>query len=149
MSDWGIPGVISERFFGPPFDGFKEPEVGPELRAACGWFKSFMAPGEWERRRIEVAKRFYKVSLGEVEGAEDSGRFFRTTDSFAWYLFLCESILEHPWNYEPIFGSRVVPVFAAIGRNLPVLSNINGVESRIRRLVGSEKAQPNGGLAGP
>lgn len=48
--------------------------------------------------------------------------------------------------YDFIYGSRVVPIFRAIGRSITLLQSVPGVESRIRRLVDGERAQPNGGL---
>lgn len=145
MAGYGIPGVISDRIFGPPPDSYKQPAVAPELRAACDWFKSFMGDGEWHRRRVEAAKRYYKAASREID-AEDDGKFYVEKDAFGWYLFLCEALLEHPWNYDPTFGSRVVPVFAVIGRNLTLLSKVNGVEARVRDLVHKNKGQPNGSL---
>lgn len=143
MAGFGIPGVISDRIFGPPPPDYKLPEVGPELRAACDWFKSFMREGEWQQRRIQIATRFYKSARSEVA---DKGRFFLESDTFGWYLFLCEALLEHPWNYDPTFGSRVIPIFAAIGRNLNALLMVQGLELRVRRLIQNDRSQPNGGL---
>jgi hypothetical protein len=45
-----------------------------------------------------------------------------------------------------MFGSRVVPIFAAIGRNIDLLQKIEGINERVRRIVGSERKQPNGGI---
>jgi hypothetical protein len=43
-----------------------------------------------------------------------------------------------------MFGSRVVPVFAAIGRNLELLGSVGGLTERAKRLVDHERRQPNG-----
>jgi hypothetical protein len=69
-----------------------------------------------------------------------------TLTPFGWYLFLADAFLDHVWNYEPMFGSRVVPVFAAIGRNLELLGSVDGLTKRAKRLVGPERRQPNGGI---
>ena len=37
-------------------------------------------------------------------------------------------------------------MFAAIGRDLRLLKAVNGIEERVARMVGSERAQPNGPL---
>ena len=81
-------------------------------------------------------------------GAEPGaiGRFFDERDSFAYQLYLAKAFMDHIWNYDPVFGSRVVPVFAAIGRNLDLLFTVDGIGHRIMRMVGAEKAQPNGPL---
>ena len=33
----------------------------------------------------------------------------------------------HPWNYEPMYGSRVVPLFEAVGRELELLKEVDGL----------------------
>ena len=143
MAGFGIPGVVSDAIFGPPPPDYEQPEAGPEVRAACDWFRGFMREGEWQQRRIQIATRLYKFACGDVA---DKGRFFLESDTFGWYLFLCEALLEHPWNYDPTFGSRVVPIFAAIGRNLRALLVVGALESRVRRLIDNDRRQPNGGL---
>lgn len=45
-----------------------------------------------------------------------------------------------------MFGSRVVPIIMAIGRNLELLRDVEGIDERVRRLVGPERRQPNGAL---
>lgn len=67
-------------------------------------------------------------------------------DAFGWYLFLGEAYLDHNWNYEPMYGSRVIPVLKAIGRSLPLLLDTPGIEDRVLRMVDKERAQPNGPL---
>jgi len=74
------------------------------------------------------------------------GRFFSESDTFGWYLFLCEALLDHIGNYDPIFGSRVVPIFISIGRQLDLIHDVGGIKARVLRLVGADKRQPNGGL---
>ena len=60
--------------------------------------------------------------------------------------FFGQVFTDHPWNYEVIYGSRVVPVLAAIGRNLEHLLSIDGFIDRAKRLLDPAKSQPNGGL---
>jgi hypothetical protein len=103
-------------------------------------------PGEWEARRGAVARRLYSVATEGLTDPVDGGRFFERGDTLAWYLFLCEAILQHPWNYDPLFGARVVPEIAAVGRELALLKAIHGADVRVARLVRAERAQPNGGL---
>jgi hypothetical protein len=135
-----------------PNDFFEPPSVRdetwpdyPDLRRGVEWFKGFMTEAEWKSRRLAAAKRLYDAALGRLD-AGDKGRFFAEGDTLGWYLFLAEAFLDHVWNYEPTYGSRVVPVFAAIGRDLELLRQIDGLNDRVRRLVGPERRQPNGGL---
>jgi hypothetical protein len=80
--------------------------------------------------------------LSQLQDPTGKGRFFAQMDTFGWYLFLAEAFIDHLWNYEPVFGSRVVPVFAAIGRALPFLQGVAGLDDRVRRLVGPEGVSP-------
>ncbi|MBJ7404542.1 MULTISPECIES: transposase [Bradyrhizobium] len=117
----------------------------PDVRRAVTYFRDFIGQDEWKKRRNAAANRLYAASLGRVDET-DRGRYFDESDVFGWYLFLAEAFIDHVWNFEPTFGSRVVPVFKAIGRGLDLLLSVDGVEERARRLVSSERRQPNGGL---
>jgi hypothetical protein len=133
---------LPDDLFDPP-----DPDSGwpddPELRRAVDWFKGMMTPQVWRERRLAAAYRLYDAILKPPIGR---GRFFDEKDRFGWFLFQAEAMLEHPTNYDPISGSRIVPVFKALGRNLDQLLEVEGVEARARRLIKSEKSQPNGGL---
>jgi hypothetical protein len=130
-------------FFDPPIPRPDEWPDNPELRRAVDWFKSFIPPHQWIQRREQAARRLYLSAMGI--GAED-GRFFDTKDGFGWYLFLAEAFLDHIGNYDYVFGSRVVPVFQAIGRDLHLLQQVDGLASRVQRMVSKERGQPNGGI---
>lgn len=141
----GQPIDIPPEHFGPPPERGPEWPDFPELRAATDWLKSFMQPGEWDRRRKAIYIRFY-ASAFNLGPFDEAGRFFDGADMSGWYLFLAESFLDHCWNYEPLYGSRVIPALAAIGRNLPLLKCMQGVEERVRRLVHTDQRQPNGAI---
>ncbi|MCW5679683.1 MAG: transposase [Xanthobacteraceae bacterium] len=116
----------------------------PDLKTGVEWFKSLMSEEEWKARRDAQGKRFYQALTGELQDPSGVGRFFENNDRMGWYLFLGESFTDHPWNYEVNFGCRVLPVFAAIGRNLDLLKKIDGFRERCIKVLKSEKAQPNG-----
>lgn len=130
-------------FFDPPVSRPDEWPDNPELRRAVDWFKSFIPPNQWVQRREQAARRLYLSAMGI--GAED-GRFFDAKDGFGWYLFLAESLLDHIGNYDYVFGSRVIPIFQAIGRDLDLLQQVSGLAARVQRMVSKERGQPNGGL---
>ncbi len=132
-----------EDFFDPPDPRPDEWADNPDLRRAVEWFKTFIPPSQWQQRRDQAARRLYLSALGI--GAGD-GRFFDAKDGFGWYLFLAEALLDHIGNYDYVFGSRVIPVFQAIGRNLDLLLQVNGLAPRVQRMVSKERSQPNGGL---
>lgn len=118
----------------------------PELSAGVAYFRDLMGNDQWEVRREAAAWWFLRSLVGEKHDPTGDGRFYNLEDLFAWYLFLGEAFTDHPHNYEVVYGSRVVPVFAAIGRNRELIAKIDGFEERALRLIGPEKSQPNGGL---
>jgi hypothetical protein len=118
----------------------------PDLKRGVEYFKSLMTPEDWVARRAAVAKRFYQSLIGELDDPTGKGKFFKDGELFDWYLFLGEAFTDHPWNYEVIYGCRVVPILAAIGRELNTLTKIEGFRERAVRLVGQGTSQPNGPL---
>lgn len=119
----------------------------PDLRRAVDWLSSFMPAAEWKRRRLTALERFVNAATGSLaEDPSGVGRFFSADDQFAWYLFLGQASLDHPTVYDFMFGSRVTPILRAVGRNLELLKNVEGITQRVQRMVGSERRQPNGGL---
>lgn len=141
----GRPLEIPAGAFGPPSVRDEMTPDHPELRRAVDWLKRYMEPGDWHHRRNAAFTRLYAAAFG-LPAEDERGRFFDDSDTFGWYLFLAEAFIDHPWNYEPMFGSRVVPLFVALGRNLDFLKSVAGVEERVKRLVGPERRQPNGGV---
>ncbi len=136
---------LPEGFFGPPATRDETWRDNPDLRRGLDWLKSFMSDADWKRRREAAVDRLYAAALQQLEDGP-KGRFFAETDTLGWYVFLADAFLDHNWNYEPIFGSRVIPVFSSIGRNLELLKPVDGIVQRARRLVNEERRQPNGGL---
>lgn len=118
----------------------------PYSRRAVEYFKSFMTADEWVLKRAAVAKQFYESLIGESSDPSGKGKYFDDRDLFAWYLFLAESFTDHPWNYEVIYGCRVMPIFASIGADLDILLKIDGFKEKAARIVGPDKSQPNGPL---
>jgi hypothetical protein len=98
-----------------------------------------------KKRREAVVDRLYAAALQKLDD-DPKGRFFAEADTFGWCLFLADAFLDHIWNYEPIFGSRVVPIIASIGRNLDLLKSTEGIAARAARLIHEERRQPNGRL---
>jgi len=130
--------------FTPPEERTDDWPDDLELRRAVDWFKSKMDEGEWEKRRLNAAERLYDAALHQI--TDTKGRLFEGRDTIGWYLFLAEANLDHVWNYEPVFGSRVIPIFKAIGRDFNALKTVPGIEDRVAEIVGKNRSQPNGGL---
>ena len=141
----GKPLEIPIEAFGPPAVRDEFTPDHPEVRQAVDWLKGHMEPGDWQNRRKAAYTRLYAAAYG-LPAKDERGRFFDDSDTFGWYLFLADSFIDHPWNYEPMFGSRVVPLFAALGRDLSLLKSVVGLGERVKRIIGPERSQPNGGI---
>jgi len=118
----------------------------PDLKRYVEHLKSAMGQEQWRVRRDATAKRFYRSLIGEHPDPTGMGKYFDNRDLFAWYLFLGEAFNDHPQNYEVVYGCRVVPILAALGRNLKNLERVAGYRDRLHRLIFKERGQPNGGL---
>lgn len=116
----------------------------PNLRRAVDWLKGYVGD-DWQARRLAAFARLHSSALGDM-GDEEKGYFYDRGDVFGWYLFVAEAALDHLWNFEPMFGARVIPLLRAIGRSMPLLIGVPGLDERMRRMVGTERAQPNGTL---
>lgn len=142
MSELTFPSDMFELREGEiPMYGFE-----PEVDRGTEYFKSLISEEDWKARRLAIAQWFYRSLIGEVKDPTGKGHFFAQDDRFAWYVFLGEALNHHPPNYEPMFGSKVIPVLSAIGRNIALADQIDGFEDRARRLWSDEKKQPNGTL---
>ncbi|WP_257385054.1 hypothetical protein [Tahibacter caeni] len=136
--------AFPEDFFTPPTVRPDEWPDDPDLRRAVEWFRSLMPRQQWVKRRENAARRLYQTTLGRNITDPKGTRVFDPNDTFGWHLFLAESHLDHIWNFEPIYGSRVVPVFRSIGRNIERLLDIEGSKKRVRKMIASNASQPNG-----
>ena len=119
----------------------------PELRRALEWFISLMGFEDWKKRREGVVRRFSRT-LRPSELPKDNFPvpMRDTEDVICWYLFLCEALLEHPLDYEYAQGSRVIPLFKALGRDLDLLHKVGGHKDRANRILKSERKNPDSGI---
>lgn len=131
------------------FEADLKPDDWPEdreLRAGVEWLLGFLDPQAWRTRRFAALQRFVNAVTGASVPASGNGRMFDDSDRFGWYLFLGQAFLDHPTVFDFIYGSRVIPVLRSIGQNVELLQGVQGVDERVRRLVGAEKRQANAGL---
>lgn len=133
-------------WFTPPIERPDTWPDYPEVRAAIDWIKTYIPEDQWVERRLAAANRLYEAAIGTLVDPSGLGRFFNDRDQTAWVLFLGEAYLDHNWNYEPMYGARIIAVFQAIGRQVVELQAVPGIQDRMNRLVGAERSQPNGAL---
>lgn len=116
----------------------------PDIRAAFEWLISFMSAEYWEVRKDKIEKSIANVlNSNPFESAELSElhRLCIDNDVIGWYLYLIDKLLNDIARYEPVQGSRVAPIFFALGKELEAVKGINGIEEKIKRLMKKEKAQ--------
>lgn len=128
----------------PSFGGYDDPDV----RRAYEWFQQFLEQADWIDRVAAIEAAIEEVieprpSRGE---AQDHKPLSIDADRMGWYLYLVHTALDDPLKYEPIQGSRVLPIFKRLGADLDLVTTIGGVEDRIARMFGSERDQPDAAL---
>ena len=66
---------LPESLFQAPDDREETWPDDKDVRRAVEWFKGFLKPGEWKKRRDAAANRLYSASLGRIDQS-DGGRYF-------------------------------------------------------------------------
>ena len=119
-----------------------------DLENALRWFLAFVSDGDWRRRVAAIEEnieRGIQPKAHDFQGG-DYVPIYSGTDRIGWYLYLLDAAQHAPLKYEPLQGSRVIPVFKRLGADLDLLKGIVGVEDRVGRLLDAERSQPDGGL---
>lgn len=118
------------------------------------WLIDEMGAEAWVARRAGVVQYFSSLSKsildGEVEKGMDLSQPFRPLavydDWIAWYMYLVESLVDRPACDEPLQSGRIYPVFAAIGRDLALAKQIDGIETRLQDALNRRRNQPDSTL---
>ena len=128
----------------PPFGGTDDPDIENALQ----WFLGFLDPDDWKTRVAAIERDIESGMQPRTRhfDAEDYVSAYGGRDRIAWYLYLVDTAQHDPLKYEPTQGARVIPIFKRLGADLGLLKRIGGVEERVQRLLGGERAQPDGGL---
>lgn len=127
----------------PPFRGYSDPDV----TRALNWFLGFLSRSDWERRREQVESHIEAVKAPQAVSLDDPTQALSVaTDRAAWYLYLADTALNSPEKYEPIQGSRVLPILKTLGTNLDLVQELGGVDDRVSRMLTDERRQPDGAL---
>lgn len=119
----------------------------PNLRKAFDWLLGFVGSDAWKERR--TAAEAYRRSLVDIASTPvhlTGDKVRSADDQLAWYLYLAETYLSNPEDYDHAQGSRVIPVLIAIGRNLEYLQRVAGVDERVSRMVRNVTVNPDAGV---
>lgn len=117
----------------------------PDVRRAMEWFRDLIPSAEWKTRRLAHVKKLHGAHASPLPD-ELPHPFVADDDIGGWYLMLAEAFVDHIADYEPAQGSRVVPLFKVMGRDFDLLMSIEGVEERARRMLTTERGQPDGAM---
>jgi len=121
----------------PPFGGYSDPDV----ERVFDWMVGFLTAEEW-RQRVETIEARLEATLAPHASREAATIYEPVSisdDRAAWYLYLIDTVLHAPLNYEPTQGARVVPVFKRLGADFDMLKSVKGVDDRVERMLTSEK----------
>ena len=128
----------------PPFGGTDDADIENALQ----WFLGFLDAGDWRTRVAAIERNIESGMQPRTRhfDAEDYASAYGGRDRIAWYLYLVHTAQHDPLKYEPTQGARILPIFKRLGADLALLKRMGGVEERVQRLLGGERAQPDGGL---
>lgn len=113
-----------------------------ELMLAVAWLKSFVPHKEMDRR-LDATKTNL-LAAQESMRAGERAPLFDPTDTVAWYILQAETFATDRTHWTPEGTMRVVPFLTRIGKELPLLLTVKGVEDRAARMMLQERRQPDG-----
>ncbi|WP_027368053.1 hypothetical protein [Desulfocurvibacter africanus] len=67
-------------------------------------------------------------------------------DKLVWYIMLAEAYMNKSFNYEIFQGSRVIPYFIALGKNIDSIKQIKNYQNIVNRLVRVKNDHPDAGI---
>jgi len=112
-----------------------------ELMLAAAWLKSFVPCRDIERR-IDAAKAYLAAAQERTrEGVQT--RLFDPADTVAWYILQAETFATDRVYWSPEGVMRAVPFLTRLGKELPLLLSVKGVEERAARMMLAERRQPD------
>ena len=107
------------------------------VRPALDWFLSFLGTEEWMARKASMEAQLQKTHPihPSRKVAEMHPPASTALDTIHWYLYLAENFLTSVAKYEPIQGARILPVFARLGSDLELLTQIEGAAEKAGDLM--------------
>ena len=110
------------------------------VRRALDWFLSYIGATEWATRKAEMEAHLEKKFPNHLSENVTEMHLPVSTelDTIHWYLYLAENFLTSVEKYEPSQGARIVPVFARLGAELEVLTQVGRVPEKVTELVSNQ-----------
>ncbi|MCD9147185.1 hypothetical protein [Pseudophaeobacter flagellatus] len=115
-----------------------------DTKRAVEWLKSFVPETEMTER-LQRCRQTYLKNRERWEDAQEI-EIFDKRDEMAWFIFQAETYAVGREFWVPDESARIVPYIQKIGKDLKHLEKVDGVEKRAKRLMTSERSQPEGGI---
>jgi hypothetical protein len=112
-----------------------------ELMLAAAWLKSFVPRRDMERR-IDAAKAYLSAARERARVGVQAG-LFDPADTAVWYILQAETFATDRVCWSPEGVMRAVPFLTRLGKELPLLLSVKGVEARAARMMLAERRQPD------
>ena len=108
---------------------------------AVAWLKSFVPHRDMDRR-IDAAKAYLAASRERMHVGVQAP-LFDPADMAAWYILQAETFATDRAYWSPEGVMRAVPFLTRIGKELPLLLSVKGVEERAARMMLVDRSQPD------
>ena len=92
----------------------------------------FFGTEEWTARKAAIEEHLQEASpiYPSRSVAEMHPPVSTALDTIHWYMYLAENFLTSVAKYEPTQGACILPVFARLGADLEVLTQVKGAPGR-------------------
>lgn len=111
---------------------------------AVAWLRSLVDESDWSRRKAAAIEYFDEARTRASDGSPVD--LFDPQDTVTWLLLQAETYASDRRYIVPAVSSQIASVMTRIGQNMERVFEIDGVETRARRLMTSERRQPQSGL---
>ncbi|MFP9097784.1 hypothetical protein ACLI09_01915 [Flavobacterium sp. RHBU_24] len=116
---------------------------------AIEWLKSHLHTDAWPSRLQSVEDAVTSLTRPREEDVADLKNMKTLkveNDQIGWYIYLMECLTKDISKYEAYQGARVGPIFQRIGADLELVKEIGGIDTKVRKMLKSEKNQADSNL---
>ena len=102
-----------------------------------------MSDKEWLDRKVKIEKEISITFLNRppVIDIRKGTLIAIQKDQIGWYLYLVYTLIYEPYRYDYFQGARIIPIFKRIGMNLNLVKCIDGINKKVRDLLGKRTSE--------
>lgn len=119
--------------------------IDEDVLRAVVLLESYVDADAWRRRQAAVETRLFESWRRRREG-ESVPDLFDPKDRLAWLVFQARAYATDRSRWSPEGGALIAPIMTRLGRSIPALMKIGGVEDRLARLMTQNLSHPDGGF---